>query len=533
MVRHRLLALLALLALLGPALTQDKGDDAPAPPAGAWKLLLPMVQDAGKQPIWLLSFEKKGDAWSGKVIDTAARWPKGTLKNIVVAKNVFRFTVETPRFVVPCELTLPTDGKGDVLRGTTAIRKNVMPVELVRTTIASLDAYDLIKEDLAKAPLGAEAVRMALTLLSKAEENKAKPAEARAWAEKAVRSAELYGPAWQRDIILMVAEVLTEDQKGFESIALQYARRAERLLEGKEPPAAQKKVLSVLAAALEKTGKADEAKETLAKIKKLDFRIRPKAFAGRKGKSDRAVLVELFTGAQCPPCVAADLAFDALAKTYRPGEVVLLQYHVHVPGPDPLTNPDSEARMGFYEKVEGTPTILFNGRPAAGGGGEADDAAEKYEEYQEVINPLLEQEAEAKIALTATRKADKVSITADVTDAKKTGDDVRLRIVLVEKEVAYKGKNGLPTHHYVVRHMPGGDGGTVVKDKAQKGKWTVDLADVKKKLGEYLEKSNAKRPFPDKERPMELKDLKVVAFIQDDRTNDVLQAAMVDVKAEE
>ena len=29
--------------------------------------------------------------------------------------------------------------------------------------------------------------------------------------------------------------------------------------------------------------------------------------------------------------------FDALAKTYKPSEVVLLQYHIHVPGPDPLT----------------------------------------------------------------------------------------------------------------------------------------------------------------------------------------------------
>ena len=51
------------------------------------------------------------------------------------------------------------------------------------------------------------------------------------------------------------------------------------------------------------------------------------------------VLVELFTGAECPPCVAADLAFDALGKTYKPTDVVLLEYHLHIPGPDALTNP--------------------------------------------------------------------------------------------------------------------------------------------------------------------------------------------------
>ena len=57
-------------------------------------------------------------------------------------------------------------------------------------------------------------------------------------------------------------------------------------------------------------------------------------------------LVELFTGAQCPPCVAADIAFDAEAvKSYKAADVVLLQYHLHIPGPDPLTNADSEKRQ--------------------------------------------------------------------------------------------------------------------------------------------------------------------------------------------
>ena len=55
----------------------------------------------------------------------------------------------------------------------------------------------------------------------------------------------------------------------------------------------------------------------------------------------RVVVVELFTGAECPPCVSADVAFDALLETYKPNEVVLLEYHLHIPGPDPLTNADS------------------------------------------------------------------------------------------------------------------------------------------------------------------------------------------------
>src|SRR5262245_27716729 len=167
---------------------------------------------------------------------------------------------------------------------------------------------------------------------------------------------------------LRIAEVLAE-QDGYAAVALENARRVERLLGANEDAAVQIRVLEVLATALQKTDKAAEAKEVLARLDKLEAQadqeflkkvppLKVEAFAGRKAKSDRVVLVELFTGAQCPPCVAADLAFDALAKTYKPTEVVLLEYHLHIPGPDPLTNADSEARQKYYgDAIEGTPTI--------------------------------------------------------------------------------------------------------------------------------------------------------------------------------
>ena len=81
--------------------------------------------------------------------------------------------------------------------------------------------------------------------------------------------------------------------------------------------------------------------------------------------------------------------------------------------------------------------------------------------------------------------------------------------------------------------MPGGDAGTVMKDKDGKYPFTVDVAEVKKKLASYLKASNEKRPFPDDARQMELKELSVVAFVQDDRTQEVLQAVIVPVKAED
>src|SRR5262249_28259485 len=54
-------------------------------------------------------------------------------------------------------------------------------------------------------------------------------------------------------------------------------------------------------------------------------------YAGRRDQGhDRVILVELFTGAECGPCVAADRGFDALGAAYRPTELIALQYHLHI-----------------------------------------------------------------------------------------------------------------------------------------------------------------------------------------------------------
>ena len=34
-----------------------------------------------------------------------------------------------------------------------------------------------------------------------------------------------------------------------------------------------------------------------------------------------------------------------------PSELVLIQYHMHIPGPDPLTNTDTEARWKYYQNA--------------------------------------------------------------------------------------------------------------------------------------------------------------------------------------
>src|SRR5690606_2724971 len=81
--------------------------------------------------------------------------------------------------------------------------------------------------------------------------------------------------------------------------------------------------------------------------------------------SERMVLIELFTGAMCPPCVAADVATEAVSETFPASDAVVLRYHMNIPGPDPLSSTDSEVRSDYYEdEFLGTPTVFVDGTMA-------------------------------------------------------------------------------------------------------------------------------------------------------------------------
>jgi hypothetical protein len=291
----------------------------------------------------------------------------------------------------------------------------------------------------------------------------------------------------------------------------------------------------MLAASLEKQGNQAEAAKARETFNTMELKAHednekeglgftPGKFEGRKG--NKVVLVELFTGAQCPPCVAADLGFEALSKTYTTKEVVLLQYHLHIPGPDPMTNHDTQLRAKYYgDEVHGTPSIFFNGKPSAGGGGPKSFAENKYKEYREVIDPLLEGETTIKLSAAATRSGDDIAVTATASGYK-AGGAIKLRFVLIEPWVRYLGGNGLSFHAHVVRAMPGGPEGFALDKNDAKESASINLTDLRERSGQDLDQfANlaAKRPFS-------FRNLQLVAFIQDDESKEILAAVEVPVK---
>jgi hypothetical protein len=403
--------------------------------------------------------------------------------------------------------------------------------------------YREVLEKHADSPVVFEA---GLSLIRTAKTDGAKLDDVKAWGATLTKAAKMYGPRWEANIIGQVASALVK-QDSFAPLALEYARQAEGGLTAKSPASDQVRVLTIVRDALKKTGKADEATKLDLRINKLEgildreysakmpgFKGDP--FAGRKSKSDRAVFMELFTGASCPPCVAADLAFDVLQKTYKPSELVLIQYHMHIPAPDPLTNSDTEARWAYYreaypDKVRGVPSSLFNGAVKAPGGGGAANAKSKYDAYREVIDSVIDEDAKVKLSAKAQRDGDKIDIHVKVTGLDDPGNDKKLRILLTEETVRYVGGNRIRLHHNVVRAAPGGIAGASLKDAASKHNVSIDLGALRGQLTKYLDNYETNfRPFANPARPLALQHLRVIAFVQDDATHEILQAVQVDVQ---
>ena len=65
--------------------------------------------------------------------------------------------------------------------------------------------------------------------------------------------------------------------------------------------------------------------------------------------------------------MGAGLAFKAAQERYTRQDFIALNYHVHIPAPDPMVNPATLKRQEFYG-VRSSPSYFFDGDSDGGGG---------------------------------------------------------------------------------------------------------------------------------------------------------------------
>jgi hypothetical protein len=556
------------ITAIGAALALTFVASAPAnadsPFVGNWKVQ--NVSSASEPTYVLMQVEEKDGKLTAKALASPLLSNKASIEKFHADAKSMQFEVHAGQAVYRFKVYVPRDNaKSKDPLGSIRLGNQVGLVRLVKTDEVELKAADAQKVPPERKTL-TEAQKMdgkervaalreiltangdkpvaylaAQTLLQNLIKDDGKDTELRVLAESWISIGALYGPEVENHTRLAVCQQLNRTGKAA-PLAIEFARQAEKKLSQKDDPAQLATVLKVLATSLRSSGKTAEALELLPRIEKIEepldalfaktavpFATEP--FKGREGKSQRVAVVELFTGAYCPPCVAADIAFDAALKTFGPKDVLLLQYHLHIPQSDRLTNDDTQARYKYYQKsIRGVPTTFLNGKTTKALGGGKTQSQNSYKTLRGEVSEALEKDATAKLLLRVERKGEQLDIRAHVAELKEPGDTMKLRFVLLEELVRYPGGNGQRLHHHVVRAMPGGAEGFVLKNAEGKTSATVNLAELQKSLDAYMTTYNkGARPFVDDEYPLKLRHLKVAALIQDDDSKEILQAAQVDV----
>lgn len=281
--------------------------------------------------------------------------------------------------------------------------------------------------------------------------------------------------------------------------------------------------------------------------KKFPNPVTPEKYRPSGTPTNRVVLVELFTGSACPPCVSADLALDALLDRYPDDVIAPIAYHAHIPGPDPMVVAGGDGRRLYYE-VRGVPTMNVNGALGKLGGGPRENTPRTYNDYIAAIDKAIQKAPAAVVDVQAARTGTKINVTAKASGLPAEATNLRLHIVLAERHLAFSGENGIRHHAMVVRGVAGAKGsGIEIRGSSNTTvDYTFDLAEIKTDVEITLAdeiarrrktqaNANAAATPPDyraEGRAMgEIKPdaLVVVAFVQDGAKN-VLQAARANVK---
>ena len=278
-------------ALLLAAVVGDPAAAADTPLAGNWKFKI--VNNGGDGAIALVQIETKDGKPAANILAGPGLPPGATLEDVRVDGNSVSFNLKFQGNTGAVTASAPKgEDKAKALRGTILLGTRLLFTELERTDQKELDAKDNSKqtpagEALSKAFMtrdagerekllkevvdkfgdttaGYAAAEILLPIQAKAG---AKDDELRALSDRMLKVAKDYGPLAEKHAIVGIAKTLTRAEK-VSPLAAELARKAEKSLTKDDPPALSESVLKTLVSALNKTGKADEAKEYSATLAK-------------------------------------------------------------------------------------------------------------------------------------------------------------------------------------------------------------------------------------------------------------------------
>jgi hypothetical protein len=132
-----------------------------------------------------------------------------------------------------------------------------------------------------------------------------------------------------------------------------------------------------------------------------------------------------------------------------------------------------------------------------------------------------------------------VAVSATVDDVKSDSKDLKVQILLVEKQIRHLGENGIRFHPMVVRAFGGDKQEGYPINAGRKATFARSFyleaisREIKQQLDDYEAKGHRGETFTfsAKKYQIDRNNLAVVVFVQDAKTRHVLQAAYVDLGA--
>jgi hypothetical protein len=211
--------------------------------------------------------------------------------------------------------------------------------------------------------------------------------------------------------------------------------------------------------------------------------------------SSRTVLIETFTSVDCYWCNAEEEpALKKVVQNYAPNEVAIIAYHGFY-GNDPYQTQKGNVRANYYGGVSGTPSVWFDGVfNKVGGTGQGVDAM--YGVYEDHINQRVVVPTSVSMDVSGTITNQKVQVSVKITEGDLDASSTRVRIALLEDDIAHEGD----MFHWVLRDL---------------GEKSLPSGSLPHNLIQSFGLNEG----------WDTDSLRVVVWVQDDETKEVLQAS--------
>ncbi|NVK27536.1 MAG: T9SS type A sorting domain-containing protein [Flavobacteriia bacterium] len=190
------------------------------------------------------------------------------------------------------------------------------------------------------------------------------------------------------------------------------------------------------------------------------------------GQANRIVLIEEFTGENCPPCAAANPGFDAIVSA-NPNTAVMLKHQVPIPSAGPIYlgwTTDADARRSYYG-VTSAPNGRMDGGQLAPGASSNHPAS--FTQSDLTSRAAVSSSFSMTTTHTLSSDLDSIFITITVQNVdgfivnSQSAGSLRLHVAVIEEDLVFAsppGTNGESEFYHVNRKMYPDAAGTAMAD---------------------------------------------------------------------